>query len=195
MEFENIKLEIFPEVYEPAEDSFLLAKYAKTLNGDVLEIGCGCGIASLACAKSNSKNSVLGVDINPKAVSNSAHNAALNKIKNALFIQSNLFSNVNGKFDAIMFNPPYLPTTKKEKLKDNLNYAFDGGKTGRETTDIFISSVKSFLKPHGVVLQVESSLAGIEKTMNRFSSLGFKTKILEQEKFFFEKLAIISAKL
>ena len=46
--FGELRLSVLPTVYEPAEDSFLLATYAFSLSGAsrILEIGCGCGIAS-----------------------------------------------------------------------------------------------------------------------------------------------------
>ena len=86
-----LKIKTLRDVYEPAEDSFLLAKHAKKLNGRILEVGCGCGIVSLECAFSNQKNIVEGVDINRKAVALAKENAKENKIKNARFYYSNLF--------------------------------------------------------------------------------------------------------
>ncbi len=165
MEFEGLLLEVFPDVYEPAEDSFLLARHAKKLRGKILDMGCGCGIISLACAKATPKSIVLGVDKNPNAVENAKMNMRRNRIKNAKFFESDLFSKVNGKFDAIIFNPPYLPTAKNEKLRGNLNLAFDGGRSGREVTGKFLAQFPEFLKKGGTLLMVESSLAGIEKIL------------------------------
>lgn len=194
MESGGLDLEIFPDVYEPAEDSFLLAKYAAKLKGRILDVGCGSGIQSLVCAKADPENTVLGVDRNPSAVKNARLNAKKNGIKNAVFMESDLFSKVQGKFDAIVFNPPYLPTDGGEKLKGNLNLAFDGGKSGRETTDRFLSAFSGHLEAGGTLLMVESSLAGIEKTVSKLEKLGFKTKILGEEKFFFEKIVVLEAK-
>ncbi len=194
LEYSGLELDIFPEVYEPAEDSFLLAKYAKWLGGRILEIGCGSGIVSLVCAQTEG-NSVLGVDLNPKAVENSRLNAKKNGIANAEFAEGGLFSAVPGKkFDAIVFNPPYLPTSGEEKVRGKLNLAFDGGKTGRKVTDRFISQFPEFLKEKGTLLMIESSLSGIEKTVKKLEKLGFRAEILEEEKFFFEKIAVIQAR-
>ncbi|VVB97998.1 Uncharacterised protein [uncultured archaeon] len=93
-----------------------------------------------------------------------------------------------------MFNPPYLPTTEEERVQGKLNLAFDGGRNGREVTDRFLAQFPEFLKRYGTLLMIESSLAGIEKTVARLGNLGFMVKILEEEKFFFEKIAVISAK-
>lgn len=254
MEFEGLLLEVFPDVYEPAEDSFLLARHAgrivegmrkkgletgkvsgspygetvrepetfgnrerktgnqkprgrgwrpKTGNQKrsdcqrtaprILDMGCGCGIISLACAKANPESIILGVDKNPNAVENAENNAKRNGIKNTGFAQSDLFSNVKGTFDAIIFNPPYLPTAEREKLRGNLNLAFDGGRSGREVTDRFLAQFPKFLKKGGTLLMVESSLAGIEKTIAKLEKMGFGAKVVEEERFFFEKIVVIEA--
>jgi release factor glutamine methyltransferase len=161
----------------------------------VLEIGCGSGIVSLTCANRNSNASVLGVDINPDAVACSTENAKLNNIKNVRFIESDLFSNIqkNKKFDIILFNPPYLPTSDGEHLKGNLDHAFDGGVDGRKVLDRFLGQFDSFLAPHGVLLIVQSSLNNPEKTKTKLKSLGYATTVVAEEKFFFEKLFVIKA--
>ncbi len=193
MKFYGLELEVFPDVYEPAEDSFLLSKYAKGLRGRVLDIGTGCGIQALVCAKADPANRVLGVDLNPSAVRNARLNAEKNRVMNAEFLESDLFSDVRGTFDAIIFNPPYLPTSEDEKVKGNLNLAFDGGPSGREITDRFLHEFPAFLKKDGTMLMIESSLAGIGSTEAKLRKVGFAARILDEEKFFFEKIAVIEA--
>ena len=94
-------------VYEPAEDSFLLAeqvkKYAK---GKVLDLGTGSGILA-ETALINTKE-VLATDINEEAVKRLKQKGI-----NARF--SDLFSHITEKFNLIIFNPPYLPTERNEK--------------------------------------------------------------------------------
>lgn len=184
-------LVVFPTVYEPAEDSLLLVKYSKDLKGKILEIGCGCGLQSITNAKVNPTNQVLGVDLNPNAVENSIFNAKKLGLKNVRFIQSDLFSQVKGKFNGIIFNPPYLPTSKEEKLSDAENLAYDGGEDGREILDKFLNEFEKFLEPNGILLLVQSSLNNLEKTKKILSSKSFSTEILDQESFFFEKISIL----
>ncbi|MBU0532902.1 methyltransferase [Candidatus Micrarchaeota archaeon] len=177
-------------VYPPAEDSFMLAEAAESLQGNILEIGCGCGIVSLSCQNADS---ILGVDINSDAVECAKKNAEHNHITNAKFIQSNLFSGVKGTFDAILFNPPYLPTEKNERLSDSLNYAFDGGLDGRKTLDVFLTKFDNYLKPHGQLLLVQSSLNNLEKTVSTLKQQNYTVTIKEQQNFFFEKLYLLKA--
>ncbi len=191
MKRSSADLVVFPTVYEPAEDSLLLVKYSKDLKGKILEIGCGCGLQSLTNARTNPDNTVLGVDLNPKAVENSIFNANSLTLKNVKFIQSNLFSKVKGKFNGIIFNPPYLPTSKEEKLEDAENLAYDGGEDGRKTLDKFLNQFEKFLELNGIVLLLQSSLNDLEETKKILFSKGFSTEILDQESFFFEKIYVL----
>ena len=60
-----------------------------------------------------------------------------------LIIKSNLFSNLNEKFDLITFNPPYVPTTNNLGNNNYPNIRFSGS-DGLKTT-------KEFLKMHKII--------------------------------------------
>jgi len=193
--YEGIWLRMPETVYYPAEDSFMLARAAGLLRGQVLEIGCGCGIASLACARADEGNTVLGTDINPDAVLCSSDNAARNRIGNASFILSDLFSAVPGRaYDAIMFNPPYLPTSREERLTGPLNSAFDGGLFGRAVLDQFMEGFDRYLRPGGTLLLVQSSLNDEKKTRQELRNLGYSFETAASESFFFERLSLVRAR-
>ena len=100
-------------IYEPSDDSFLLQKYVKKYaSGKVLDIGTGSGIQTLT-ALENTKY-VLASDINLEAVKK-VRTLGINVIK------SDLFSSIKGKFDLIIFNPPYLPEDRNEDKESKLN--------------------------------------------------------------------------
>ena len=187
------------EVYEPREDSFMLADYVKGSKGRVLDVGTGCGIQAVLASKS--ADYVLGIDINEKAVELAERNAKSNGCKNCEFKKSDLFENIgvgknkNVKFDVIIFNPPYLPTNEEDKIKGELNKALSGGKDGREVIDRFIKEVKKYLNKGGKILMVDSSLDTTKKTIDMLEEKGFKVRILETKKMFFEELSVIEAVL
>ena len=196
MAFGTLRLSLLPTVYEPAEDSFLLATYSSSLGGRILEIGCGSGIVSLSAAQASLKNEVLGVDINPAAVKCARKNAEANGIINASFLRSDLFSAVpEGKFSAILFNPPYLPTTREERLAlGGENAAYDGGESGLETFMKFASAAPKYLASGGKIAVIATSLGGgIGATIQILESSIGKAQILAEERFFFEKLALVEA--
>ena len=168
-------------VYQPLEDSLLLMKYVdKYSKGQVLDIGTGSGVLAVEAAK-NAEN-VLGVDIDEKAVKYCKKNVKDKKIK---FLKSNLFKDVKGRFDLIVFNPPYLP-----KDKDDKDIAHCGGKHGYEIVERFIRKVGDYLEPDGKILLLFSSLTNKEKVDGFVSEslLGFE--LLEEKSFFFEKLYV-----
>lgn len=193
--YKELILEIPREVYEPAEDSFMLANAAGRYSKDkeVLEIGCGSGIASLAAAKSGATD-VLGVDISQDAVDCANKNAKSNKLSNVRFFVSDLFSKIpKKKFDVILFNPPYLPTGQIDKLNGPLNFAFDGGKDGRKILDVFLPRFDRYLKKGGCLLLVQSDLNGPIKTRRILKKMGYSVDVAEKESFFFESVYIYRA--
>ncbi|AIF68595.1 protoporphyrinogen oxidase [Palaeococcus pacificus DY20341] len=185
--YEGLKIKLHPQVYEPLEDSFLLARNLKVKEGDLaLDVGTGTGIIALIMAKK--AEFVLGVDVNPIAVELARENAKLNDIKNVEFRQSDLFEEVEGKFNIITFNAPYLPGEPEEAI----DLALVGGASGREVLDRFIEEVKEYLKPKGIVQIVQSSITGIEETLEKLKSKGFNVEITAREHYFFEDIVVIS---
>lgn len=188
LEYEGLKLKLHPDVYEPAEDSFLLARNLKVREGDLaLDIGTGTGIIALLMARK--ARFVLGTDVNPKAVELARENAGINDIKNVEFRISNLFENVEGKFDIITFNAPYLPGEPEKPI----DHALVGGERGREVLDRFIDDARNYLKPKGMVQIVQSSITGIEETLEKLKNKGFNIEITARERYFFEEILVISA--
>lgn len=193
LNFMGLHLDVFRDVYAPREDSFLLAKHTYHLEGNVLELGTGCGLSALANASRNPSNYVLGVDLNPVAVRNAEYNASHNRIRNARFLRSNLFSGVpNLRFDSIIFNPPYLPEEETGSRKAAmLDLALYSGKDGRRETDRFLYHLSDYLLPGGTAYLVQSSVTDIPKTIEKANLLGYSAEILEEQSFFFEKLALL----
>ncbi|MGA7937086.1 MAG: methyltransferase [Kovacikia sp.] len=78
---------------------------ARSEGGTALDIGCGCGVLSIVM--SDYCSSVVGVDINPRAIQMSKFNALLNGAENVTFLISDLFKSVSDQsFDRIVFNSP-----------------------------------------------------------------------------------------
>jgi release factor glutamine methyltransferase len=99
------RLVVFPDVYKPLENEYACANYCR--DGDkVLDLGCGSGVGAVFCAPKASE--LLAVDINPSAVKNTEENCRFNGLNNVVVKQSDMFSSVEGKFDLILANPPYL---------------------------------------------------------------------------------------
>lgn len=184
---------IFDYVYEPAEDTFLIAKHLK-VDGFILDVGTGCGILSVLAA-SKAKH-IVAVDINPYAARCAKINAEVNGVSDKIDIFiGDLFNPIheNLTFDTILFNAPYLPDEKRKESKSLIEYAWSGGKDGREVIDRFIQQAPKYLKPYGRILLVQSSLSDVEKTIREFRKRRLQARIIDEEKIFFETISLIEA--
>lgn len=138
----GMKITVNPGVYQTSGDSDLMAESVEIKKDEsFLEIGCGTGVVSIAVAKRASRG--IGVDINDKAVENSKQNAEIQGVKNVEFLKSNVFENVDGKFDVIICNPPYT----KHEARDNIDRMFWDPED--EMKQKFFREVKRYLKPNG----------------------------------------------
>ncbi|OPY39245.1 MAG: N5-glutamine S-adenosyl-L-methionine-dependent methyltransferase [Methanoregula sp. PtaU1.Bin051] len=143
------------QVYTPADDTFLLldaARQEARPRDSVLEIGTGSGYIAGELRKAVRR--VVATEINP-------HAAASAREQGIDVIRTDLFAGVRGTFDLIIFNPPYLPTAPEERIGDWLEYALDGGISGREVIARFLSGAGRVLAPGGRILLLISSLTGL----------------------------------
>ncbi|MBS3118853.1 methyltransferase [Candidatus Woesearchaeota archaeon] len=180
-------------LYEPAEDSFLLQKYVKKhAYSRVLDIGTGTGIQALTAAQKNNVASVLGIDVNPSAVSY-CQKYVQSKSKKLSFLHSDLFASLHpAKFDTLIFNPPYLPEDKREPKESSL--ATTGGKRGYEILERFFAEANFFLKPEGIILLLFSSLTKKNQVERVIKENLFEFKELERIKLPFEELYVYLVK-
>lgn len=168
------------EVYKPREDSYILAKHVENnVFGHVLDMGTGSGIQAVVAAKKPEVAKVVAVDLNPKAL-DAAKIRALNEgVDNKIeFICSDLFENVENRYDWIIFNAPYLPS--EGKLDEE---SWVGGVNGSELITRFLLQADEFMKEKGNILLVYSSKTGLIE-----DDFGFKWEILEKITIFFETI-------
>ena len=175
-----------PEVYPPSEDSILLTESLDIRIGEkVLEIGTGSGIVSIQCAL-NGADVVCG-DINPRAVALARRNAAANGVDIDVR-ETDVYSNIEGRFDTIVFNLPYLPVEDEGELAK----AWSRGPDGLGPLPRLLEGAPEHLLPDGRVVVVVSSLmdrAGLDKTLE-----GYEVKVLGELPLFFERLQVLEIK-
>ena len=181
-----IKIETCPGVYAPAEDTYLLLSAIEASEGQrVLEMGCGTGLIALHCAKAGCETTAA--DISRDAVENARMNAAINGLEVEI-CQSDLFENVKGTFDAIIFNPPYLSAQDSDGLSDAERRPLVGGEMGHEVSARFLEAAPGFLAPGGKIWHLTSSesQAGLlDKAKGEFSM-----RKVAEKRLFFETLAV-----
>lgn len=174
-------------IYKPAEDSFLLQRYVREYAfGRVLDMGTGSGIQALAAMEKPSVREVVAVDINPVAVSSLQQEIQRRGLRKITVLESDLYAKVTGKFNLIIFNPPYLPQDKGVS-----DVALYGGKKGWEISERFFQEVSPFLFPDGKILFLFSSLTNKEKIDTILEHHLFDFKLLDSLKLpLFEELYI-----
>jgi len=111
--FWSLDLKVSPSTLIPRPDTESLVETILDDHGSesglkVLDLGTGTGAIALALAKENPTWQVLGVDLQPEAVALAQENAVANAVHNARFIESSWFDQVQGDFDIIVSNPPYI---------------------------------------------------------------------------------------
>lgn len=193
--FKNFRFYVFPEVYVPSDDTFLLASHLTFKENDsVLDLGTGCGILGILAAEKAEK--VVAVNVNPYAVECARLNAKLNDLSGKVEVrEGSLFDPIvaDERFDLVLFNPPYLP---EEEKGDSgwLERAWNGGPSGRMWIDKFLDDFPPYLCEGGVVLLVQSSLSSPQETISKLEERGFKAEVVAEEKLDFEKLMAIKAR-
>ncbi len=155
--FYNRKFDVDYNVLIPRFDTEILVDEIIKTNHkfeNILEIGVGSGIISITLnLELNSK--VLGVDINENAIELSNKNAEGLNAGNVEFIYSDLYENVNSKFDLIVSNPPYIDKKDFNSLETKIlkepRSALFGGDDGLYFYRKIINKACDYLKDDGML--------------------------------------------
>jgi len=194
--YDDLAFQIYENVYEPAEDTFLIADSLVQIvkEGDtLLDIGTGCGILAIIAARKAKK--VIATDVNPNAVKCARLNAKINGVVSKIdACLGDLFQPIQKteRFDVIIFNAPYLPSSPREQ-RTWIGRAWAGGPTGRRLIDHFIMEAPHYLKRNGKILLVQSSLANIDMTLEKFWEASLKAQVIAEKKVAFETIVVIQA--
>jgi len=173
------------DVYQPAEDSRLLAEAAvEHARGRTLEVGTGSGWVAEQIAN-QTEATVVASDYNPAACREA-------RARGVPAVRADLVAPFRAEsFDTVAFNPPYLPTDPDNEWDDSMERALSGGESGRAVIDPFLDTVGRILTADGAVLLLVSSLTGFDTVVARAESNGFAVSTVRQESYPFETLSIL----
>lgn len=140
----------------------------------VLDICTGSGAIAIAIAK-NVSAEIMATDISSEALAVAEKNARKHGAK-IQFLQSDLFDKIEGKFDCIVSNPPYIETETIEQLsaevKNEPRLALDGGEDGLTFYRILAEKAPHYLTKEGI-LALEIGYQQREKVMELLEKSGF----------------------
>ena len=175
-------------VYQPAEDSRLLAETAAAYvdrDDRVLDVGTGSGYVARQVADETGAE-VIASDLNPHACREARAKAGVPVVR------ANLLSPFSeGAFDVVAFNPPYLPTEPDREWGDWMEAALSGGETGREVVEPFLEDLRRVLAPDGDAFLLVSSLTGVDAVRDHARASGLTTMEAASESHSFERLIVL----
>jgi release factor glutamine methyltransferase len=164
-EFWTFSLEVNRDVLIPRPDTEIIVEEALDIYRNmsspeirILDIGTGSGAIALALAKEISNAKITATDISPAALSIAGRNAATYNLQDKIdFREGNLFEPVEGTFDIIVCNPPYIPEEEYNELPAGVKdyeprIALFAGKKGTEFYEKLIYQAVDYLQKKGWLL-------------------------------------------
>jgi release factor glutamine methyltransferase len=161
--FMDMSLRVNPAVLVPRPETEGLVRLAlDTLEKQdkksprLLDIGTGSGCIACALAKHLPASKVVAVEASRPALETAQLNAGLLGLDDRIsFVQGSCFENIEGTFDAIVTNPPYIPTGMIEALDSEVRceplIALDGGADGMDCVNTITSRAHKFLSADGFI--------------------------------------------
>ena len=133
------------------------------LSGNVLDLGCGIGVVGIILGTINKNINIDMIDINDRALSLVRDNLTLNKVKANVF-SSDVYSNVNKKYDYIITNPPI--------------------RAGKEVVRKFLLGGYDYLNDNGILYFVMRKDHGVKSMIKELENK-YNVTIINKDKGFY----------
>lgn len=158
--FMGLEFYVDENVLIPRQDTELLVEEALQELHDgmrILDMCTGSGCILLSLLKYSNDCEGIGADISEEALKVAERNRVQLGLKNAAFIRSDLFEAVEGKFDLLVSNPPYIcsdviDTLMPEVREHEPRQALDGSADGLHFYRRILAECRTYLKPGGILL-------------------------------------------
>ncbi|MFQ6723736.1 MAG: peptide chain release factor N(5)-glutamine methyltransferase [Clostridia bacterium] len=191
--FYGLEFKVNQNVLSPRFDTEILVDKALEVikpNDRVLDLCTGSGCIAISIAKQVNAY-VEGLDISKKALKIARKNVKKHNV-NVDMYQSNMFDKVQGKFNVIVSNPPYIETSVVSMLDDEVKFydpklALDGGVDGLYFYHQIAKDVKNYLLDGGVLIMeigynqgeaVKDIFKDIAKDIKIVKDYGFNDRVV-----------------
>lgn len=166
-EFYSLEFKVTPAVLIPRSETELLveeivqAGLSRLAAGKrpvrILDLGTGSGAVAVSVARQDPEFHVTAVDISPEALAVAQENAERLEVAEQIeFVESDLFSRINGLFDLICSNPPYITKKEMQELQPEVSFepvqALDGGQDGLDFYRRIFREARHYLERPGEVM-------------------------------------------
>lgn len=157
-DFWTLRLKVTPDTLIPRpETEHLVEQALDRLNpatqARILDLGTGSGAIALALASEAPKWQIYAVDISEGALAVAQDNAQQHQLSNITFIRSHWFEKIEGKFDLVVSNPPYIEATDHHLQQGDLRYeplsALASGSDGLNDIREIVEKAHKCLLPGG----------------------------------------------
>ncbi|WP_337269252.1 peptide chain release factor N(5)-glutamine methyltransferase [Oryzifoliimicrobium ureilyticus] len=165
-EFYGLNLSLSAATLEPRADTEILVETVLAHLRDlvspasplhILDMGAGTGAIGLALLSALPNATVVGSDISEDALKTARANAETNGLADRFHTQcANWFDGIEGHFDAIVSNPPYIASRVVDDLEPEVRCydpraALDGGQDGLDAYREIAAGAASFVQPRGLI--------------------------------------------
>jgi release factor glutamine methyltransferase len=157
-EFYGLLFEVTPAVLIPRPETELLVELAiqrMPRNACVLDMGTGSGAIAVSLAHTRPDSQIFATDISQQALAVAERNSMLHHTP-ITFFQSNWYEQVNGKFDLIVSNPPYICADDIHLSQGDLRFepvdALTDHSTGFTAIEKIIHGAPAYLEHSGWLL-------------------------------------------
>jgi release factor glutamine methyltransferase len=164
-----------PETEELVE---FLKSEIRNLKSEIVDVGTGGGVIALSLAAQFPEAKILAVDVSDDALALAQENAAmLNLSARVQFLKGSLLENVDGAFDLIVANLPYISTQDRHTLSREVLHdpeiALFSGARGDELVRELIAQTPSRLRPGGM-LALEIGLGQSEALLSALAEKNYR---------------------
>jgi len=162
-EFYGLSFLVTKDVLSPRPETemvveFVLKQTRADKNIKILDLGTGSGAISIAILKHLNNARALAVDVSDAALALAKRSAVRHGVANRVsFIESDWFEKIDGRFDFILSNPPYIDTAAMAQLPKEVSHydpaiALCGGPDGLEAYREICKHAAAFLAPDGFLV-------------------------------------------